>query len=78
MRNTAAKFIDLRWSSLARRAMLTVMMIYMVGFAVAALVVVLAVWREASCSPNLPKFHPLLMVSIAADLAERDGQTQDS
>jgi hypothetical protein len=78
MRNTAAKFIDLRWSSLARRAMLTAMMIYVVSFAVAALVVVLAVWREASCSPNPQKFHPLYMVSIAADLEERNGQMQDS
>lgn len=75
MRITAAKSIDLRLSSLARRAMLWAMMMYTVVFGVAALVVACALWREASCSPNPQKFHPLYMALSAAEIAERPGRS---
>jgi hypothetical protein len=75
MRNTTAKSIDLRLSSLARRAMLWAMMMYTVAFGVAALVVAFALWREAPCSPTPQKFHPLYMVLSAPEIAERPGQS---
>jgi hypothetical protein len=75
MRNTMAKSIDLRLSSLARRAMLWAMMMYTVAFGAAALVVAFALWREASCSPAPQKFHPLYMVVSAPEIAERPAKS---
>jgi hypothetical protein len=51
MRNTAANFIHL---SLNRRPVLTAMMVYSVGFGVAALMAAVAVWRASS---NCPVSH---------------------
>ena len=78
MRNKLARFIDFGLSSLERRPMLTAMMMYAIGFGAAALIVAIAVWREASCSLTPQKFHPLYVVSIAPEIAERPGQTQES
>ncbi len=58
--------------------MLTAMMMYAIGFAAAALIVALAVWREASCGLTPQRFHSLYMVSNAPDIDERPGQRQES
>jgi hypothetical protein len=49
MRNTAANFIHL---NLNRRPVLTAMMVYSVGFGVAALMAAVAVWRANSSCPE--------------------------
>ena len=51
MRNIAGNFIHLSFS---RRPVLTVMMVYSVGFGAAALMAVVAVWRASS---NCPLSH---------------------
>ena len=63
MRNMAAKSTDHRSSGPDLRPMLTAMMVYLVGFGVAALIVGLAMWRQTSCSPNPQRSQQLYMVS---------------
>jgi hypothetical protein len=65
----AAKSTDHRLSSPDLRPMLTAMMVYVVGFGVAALIVAVSMWRQTSCSPNPQKSQQLYMVSAAPDVA---------
>lgn len=51
--------------------MLTAMMVYLVGFGVAALIVAVAMWRQTSCSPNPRNSQQLFMVSTASGFPVR-------
>lgn len=71
MQHIAAKFTHHRLSSPDLRPMLTAMMVYLVGFGVAALIVAIAMWRQTSCSPNPQKSRQLYMVLAAPGVADR-------
>jgi hypothetical protein len=71
MRHMAAKFTDQRLSGPDLGPMLTAMMVYLIGFGVAALIVSVAMWRQTSCSPNPQKSRELYMVLAAPDFADR-------
>jgi hypothetical protein len=70
MINMTAKFIEVGFSGLARRPLLTAMTVYFIGFGVAALIVTFAAPREATC--NQQKSHKPYMALITPNIA---GQT---
>jgi len=68
MSNMATRFIKLSVTGLQRRPLLTVLMVYSVGFGVAALIVAFTLLRDTFCGPNPRKQY---LVSIAPNIAGR-------
>jgi hypothetical protein len=60
------------------RPMLTAMMVYLVGFGLAALIVAVSMWRQTSCSPIPQKSRQLYMVLAAPGFADRSARPAHS
>jgi len=60
--------MNLSLNSLDRRPMLTAILVYAIGFGIAALIVLLALSREASCAPNpqIPQQRYIVWVAQSA------------
>lgn len=66
MSNTVSHYFHSSLSGLRRRPVLAGMMVYSIGFAAAALMATIAVWRSSSSCPALRRSEHLYVVQIVS------------
>jgi hypothetical protein len=66
MSNPVARYFYSSLSGLRRRPVLAAMMVYSIGFAAAALMATIAVWRSASSCPDSHRPEHLYVVQIVS------------
>jgi hypothetical protein len=66
MSNPVARFLYSSLSGLRRRPVLAAMTVYSIGFAAAALMATIAVWRSASSCPESRRPEHLYLVQIVS------------
>jgi hypothetical protein len=64
MRSPVARYLHASLCGLRRRPVLSVMMVYSIGFGAAALIATIAVWRSSSLCPSLRRPEHLYVVRV--------------